>query len=149
MNALLPAAVGVLGGLIFGGVESVDWQIRGKGFDGDPRLGALRRAADELARDALARQAADLGLKPGKAPIEWVLDVSPARESSAGGEPFELGRTAFEGSAVVVTLPARKYLRSPERAAPLPAVIRVCRATVSGMGSAPSSRSNARRNVSN
>jgi hypothetical protein len=119
VNALLPAAVGVLGRLIFCGAESIDWQIRGKGFDDDPRLGALRRAAGELARDALARQAADLGLKLGRAPIVWVLDASPARESPAGGEPFELGRTAFEGSAIVVTLPARKYLRSPERAAPV------------------------------
>lgn len=93
--------------------SGIEWQVRGTGFDGDPRLADLRRTAGQTARDTLARHAEVLGFGPGKAAIVWVLDASVAREQTAGAEPFEMGRTAFEGASVVVTLPARKYLRAP------------------------------------
>ncbi len=110
--------------------ERVEWEVRGTGFEKDPRLGDLERRAARAASESISRLEAELGLRPGKGAVRWILDTSPAPEGKAEGKaegksgpaPFEVGHTEFLGvpaGSIAVTLPARKYLRATARVEPV------------------------------
>ncbi|MBI4601075.1 MAG: tetratricopeptide repeat protein [Planctomycetes bacterium] len=94
----------------------VEWETTGRGLEGHHALPELKRAAAVAAARALGRVEERLGLRPGKVPVRWSLDVSlppaPLAAPLAAPRAFEAGRTAFDGGTVTVTLPARKHLRS-------------------------------------
>jgi len=101
-----------------GGLDSTrpecPWRTRGSGFEKDSRLSSLIGHCKAAAPRAVGRVEEELGIRPGRLEIQWVLDVSlPA--PSAPGKPFEAGRTLFAGDSVEVILPARKYLSDPSR----------------------------------
>jgi TolA-binding protein len=127
--ALLPGAVlaGPWLALLTAGAaaaESVAWEVTGKGLESDPRLPALERVLAAASAEALGGLRARLGLAPGKTPVRWTVDVSvaPLAAGPHGQETprpgfFESGRTSFAGGAVVVSIPARRFLARPAAAA--------------------------------
>jgi hypothetical protein len=102
------------------------WEVRAAAGPRDERLPALIEVLEKAAPAALRGVEDRLGISPGPVRIRWRLDLEP-RERAAGkdgraagtGLPdLESGRTAFVQGEVVVTLPGRKYLRSPGWAEP-------------------------------
>ena len=97
------------------------WEVPRSGEPGDPRLPALLDVLEKAAPIALRGLEERLGISPGRPRIRWRLELGAperGRESRAGGD-IEAGRTVFEGDAVVVALPGRKYLHRPGWAAPV------------------------------
>jgi tetratricopeptide (TPR) repeat protein len=97
------------------------WEVSPSGEPEDPRLPALLDVLEKATPIALRGLDERLGISPGRPSIRWRLDLclpERSRENRSGGD-IEAGRTAFEGDAVVVALPGRKYLQRPGWAAPV------------------------------
>jgi hypothetical protein len=92
----------------------------------DPRLSVLLEELEEAKVDGFARARGEFALPPARLPVRWVLDLSPppappppserAGALAVDPESIEAGRTSFKPGALVVTIPARKYLAAPQAA---------------------------------
>ncbi len=93
------------------------WKAVDASLRADPRWPALKRELETARVEALGRVEKRLGIAPGKTAIAWIAVASPddtarVRAATTG---FHAGWTRVEAAAVVVRLPAYRYLARPAK----------------------------------
>jgi hypothetical protein len=93
--------------------DTNSWRVDDAKTREDSRISALVRQLDESRMRALERARARVGLVPGRLPIAWRVVVS--REPPADSGVFHAAETVVEGTRVVVSIPANRYLAAPRK----------------------------------